>query len=289
MDHLEFYDDPDLDNPYAPPKSAAAPQEHLPEISGIPFNASDIFNWSYSIFKSNMGICIGIVIGALLLNLGINFGLGLVLGAVGAAVEDKWVTLALNAATQLVGIIIQTWLTIGMTRGLLKIARSQPVSFDVVFSGGRYMVPVIVAGIVFALILALLLVPVGLVVGIVLWAQQDVVVSFGVGALAFAVGIVVMLYLFARLGQFFYLIIDRNTGALESIRMSWQLTEQRAGTIIVLYFLQAAIQIAGFLAVCVGLIFAIPLNSMISVVTYLALTGKVKAPESPITIWEEEL
>ncbi len=46
-----------------------------------------------------------------------------------------------------------------------------------------------------------------------------------------------MLYLVARLIQFFYLVIDRDAGVFESIRLSWHLTTNRAATIMVIYLL----------------------------------------------------
>ncbi len=167
--------------------------------------------------------------------------------------------------------------------------RRQPASFDIVFSGGPYLLSVILAAIIFGLIIVVTCMPVALIAGIVFWVQGDATVGVAVAVLAGCLALVALLYLYARLFPFFYLIIDRNAGALDSIRLSWQITEKRAGTIIVLYFLQLAIYIAGILALCVGLIFAIPLMTMIQVVTYLALTGKAKAPVRTLTTWEEEL
>jgi len=289
MEYIEPIDDPDLDNPYAPPKAAPAQEQAMPEVSGIPFTASDIFNWSWTIFKENMGITIGLVIGMNALNVGISFGLGLILGAVAAAIRDPAVSASLNVFIQFVGMVVGMWLAIGMTRGLLRVARGQPVSFDVVFSGGPYLVPVILAGIVVGLMVIAVIFPLAGIVGIIFWMQRDSNLGLAAALVAVPIGLVIVIYLYARLFPFFYLIIDRNAGAIDSIRMSWQLTEKRAGTIILLYFIQMAIYIAGFLALCVGLIFAIPLMTMIVVVTYLALTGKAKAPARTLTTWEEEL
>jgi uncharacterized membrane protein len=102
---------------------------------------------------------------------------------------------------------------------------------------------------------------------------------------------VMLLYLCARIFQFYYLVIDRNAGVLDSIRLSWELTRGRAGTIILVYLLQIALGIAGFLALCVGAIFTLPLSSLLLVVTYLALAGIAKpAPKLPSEEnWEADL
>jgi hypothetical protein len=295
MEHRQPFDDPDLDNPYAPPKSTAPREQTLSDFSGLNFTASDIFNWSWAIYKDNMGICMALVLGSFLLNLGINFGTGLILGAVGAAIGDPRIVLTFNFLAQFVGMIIQAWLGIGMTLGLLKVARRQPVSFDILFTGGRYLLTVILGGILIgAIFFAALIVPIIAIVAVFASMRgEPSPAALGVVLVAGLLCAVLILYLSARLTQFFYLIIDRNAGVMDSIRLSWQLTQKRAGTIILIYFLQAAINLAGILAVCVGLIFAIPLSTLLLVVTYLALTGKVKAaertPYSNLGTWDEEL
>jgi hypothetical protein len=291
MEHIEPYDDPDLDNPYAPPKAAPAPVQATAGFSELPFTASDIFGWSWAIYKDNLGMVIGLVIGAGVLTFGINMGMGVVLGVLGTAVQSPEVVTAMNFVFQIAATILQYWLTIGMTLGLLKVARRQPVAFDVVFSGGRYLLRVILAGILVGLIFAAVFLPLVLMVGIGFWAQgTDSPAGWIVLGCAVLIGLPLTLYLSARLLQFFYFIIDRDAGVTESINLSWQATRNRSGTIILLYFIAFGVNLAGVLACFVGLIFAVPLSSLIAVVTYLALTGKVAKPAAArLTSWEEEL
>jgi uncharacterized membrane protein len=102
---------------------------------------------------------------------------------------------------------------------------------------------------------------------------------------------VLFLYMIARLSQFYYLVIDRNAGPIESIQLSWQLTRHRAGTIVVIYLLGIVLNLAGFLALCVGLIFTLPLNSLLQAARYLALIGTAKpVQEAPFEQnWEQDL
>jgi uncharacterized membrane protein len=98
------------------------------------------------------------------------------------------------------------------------------------------------------------------------------------------------LYLSARLLLFYFLVIDRNAGVVESIGLAWQMTRGRVGTIILVYLMQLTLILAGLVSLCVGLIFTLPLRSLLMVVTYLAIVGPPTAPERmPLFRWEEDL
>jgi uncharacterized membrane protein len=97
-------------------------------------------------------------------------------------------------------------------------------------------------------------------------------------------------YLIARMWQFYFLIIDRDAGVFESIQLSWRITRGRAGTIFLVYIMQLALTVFGFLALCVGLIFTVPLSYMLLTVTYLAMLGPTKPPDRmPFTNWDDDL
>ena len=66
-------DDPDLDNPYAPPQSTYVPAAALAPISGgIPFTVGDVFSWSWALFKERMGPCMYVFWGVS----GVNWAIG---------------------------------------------------------------------------------------------------------------------------------------------------------------------------------------------------------------------
>ncbi len=89
---------------------------------------------------------------------------------------------------------------------------------------------------------------------------------------AVGLGSVLVLVVLARLGQFGYLILDRNAGVLESLRDSWRLTRGRVTTVLLMYLAHVAINLAGGLAFCVGLFFTVPLTSLLLATTYDALS-----------------
>jgi uncharacterized membrane protein len=113
--------------------------------------------------------------------------------------------------------------------------------------------------------------------GVVIAAGRDSPVgpvAIGVGAFA---GAVVSVVLALRMSQFYYLIIDRDAGILESLQASAEITRGKAAMLFVIYLLNGAINIAGMLACGVGLIFTLPFGVLLLIVTYLALTGQPTA------------
>ena len=193
---------------------------------------------------------------------------------------------------QISSILIQVWLGIGQARAYLKIARAEPVAFDEIFKGGQYVLTTILASIIFIIILGG---PIGIaaVVGAIglaamgEWSAGGIVVFLVASTLA----AVFVIYVSSRLLMYYYIIIDRNAGVIDSLQQSWTLCRGRVGTIILVLFVQFAIILAGFLALCVGLVWAAPLASMLYPVTYLAMTGTrtSQQPGKPEFVWEDDL
>jgi uncharacterized membrane protein len=274
MDPLRPPDDPDLDNPYAPPRATFVPESTLPlQFAGIPFSVGDIFNWTWTVYKERTWPCLFIFWGAFGMEWAISFAVQMLLPVLMLAIKDPTFFMIINVLIFFVSWVTQVWLSIGMTRGFLKIGRGEPVTFDVLFSGGRYLVNTILGAIIVGLIIGgLALIP-AFVLGALFVAVRN---QASAGTLVFVFGCasfaVLLIYMIARLLQFFYLVVDRNAGPMDSIQLSWQLTRHRAGTIVVILLLGFVLTLAGVLALCVGLIFTLPLNSLLQVVTYLALS-----------------
>ncbi|MFO0722572.1 MAG: hypothetical protein U1E65_02235 [Myxococcota bacterium] len=51
-----------------------------------------------------------------------------------------------------------------------------------------------------------------------------------------------------------FLIVDRNMGAIEALKTSWQLTGKQLGMTIVWYLITLVLMLAGLLALCIGII-----------------------------------
>jgi uncharacterized membrane protein len=97
-----------------------------------------------------------------------------------------------------------------------------------------------------------------------------------------------IVYVTSRLTLFYYVIVDQNTGVFDAFRETWKLSGGAVGTIVLVLFVQLAILLAGFLAFCVGLVFAYPLAMMLMPVTYLALIGTKPGQPPPPDYYSEE-
>jgi hypothetical protein len=299
---MDPYQPPDeliFDNPYAPPRASFVPEVAATRGStAIPCSIDSIVVAAWAIFHDRLGPCLWVTWGVFGINMGLSFLLAGVMSAVQAAAPgDQAALMGANIFVNTVSLLVQTWLGIGMSRGMLRIARGQPVSFEVLFSGGRYLLTTILAWlVVILLLLGAFLVPVALAgVFTTMLRDQPATVLLVFVVCSFAL-LGLLLYLSARLMQFYFLVIDRDAGVVDSIQRSWRYTRGHAGTIILVYLTEVAVFVAGLLACCVGWIFAIPFNNLLSVVVYLSLFGVEKrgavaparAERPTFTTWEDE-
>ena len=210
---------------------------------------SDVFSRAWTIYKNQMGICIAaiLIVGA------INFGLGMIDNAISSAVEvggrDPSAAAAVSIFCSLVTNLIAVWIGIGETLFFLKVARGHPVNFGELFQGGPWFLTTLFAG-----ILAGLAVFLGLMLCIV-------------------PGIIFAL----MFSQFWYVIVDRNAGIIESLGLSKRLTDGNKVTLLGIYLLVFLINLGGLLACCIGLLFTASFTTLLGAVIYLALTGQPTA------------
>jgi hypothetical protein len=292
MDPYRSRDDSDLDNPYAAPQSAFAPEPGPSLISTARFGINDVFNWSWSIFRERMSSCMMIIWGAAGINIALSMGLNLLQVVLTATVNDRLFAMVIYCGAAICSFVLQIWIVwIGASLAVLKIARGEPVAFQDIFTGGRYVLTMILSSIIFSLVLAG---PIALAVGLITATMVAMGPQSAGGIIAFVLGsslaAVMVVYVSSRLAMYYYLVIDRDAGVIGSLRQSWLLCKNRVGMIVMVVCLQMAIALAGILALCVGLIWAVPLASLVMPVTYLAMTGRKEAPgDKPEVIWEEDL
>jgi hypothetical protein len=280
-----------FENPYAPPDSTFVKDPPRFRSGRIAFDIGDLFHWTWSLYQERFRTCMSIIWGVCGLNVLISFALNAMLEASATAIRDPIFFAIAQIGITFGGYVVQFWLNVGTNIALLKIARGEEVAFEDVFTGGRYVLTTILASLASTVCVAgpMLLAFVGVMI-LVPTIQQDRSVLSVLLAI-FVVGVlgVIAVYLSVRLSQFSYVVIDRNAGVFDSLRISWYLTKNQVPTMILVYLLGFTIIVAGFLAVCVGLIFAIPLASLLLAVTYVALAGQPSAPDSPERDgWDED-
>lgn len=276
IDPRSFPDDEQ--NPYAPPRTEVTPELPLDAITPMSFSLGDVLTRSWQIYRDRMGNCIGVVVGCW----GMNVLAQLVLQATQAAAPLARNPQAVAAIIGLIGtlalVLFQAWINIGQTIVMLEIARGKEAPFGDVFRGSPYLLRVVVAGFLLGMgtlgVFGLGAAPGGLV-----WSAlgRDAIPGPIALALGLFVASVVWVVLALRLSQFYYLIIDRNVGILDSFRLSIEITRGKAGLIFMIGLLTIPINIAGLLACFVGLFFTMPFTVLLFTVTYLALTGQPTA------------
>ena len=133
-------------------------------------------------------------------------------------------------------------------------------------------------------------VAVGVIIGgILLLENQSGVAAFLLFLVVSGLAGLVFIFLTARLSMYYYLVIDRDAGVFDSLQESWRLCRNQVGTITLVYFVELAVFLAGFLAFCVGLIFAIPLITILETVIIWPSPAMRRRGRSPDVSGEEEM
>jgi hypothetical protein len=264
----------DQANPYAPPKSTFV-DERFRLAAGRPqFTVEDVAGWSWSIYKARLAHCLGAFWGVVTINWLCQMSIVLLDGGI-ASLRDPTLSLLSQFVSFFLSFVVAVWLTIGQNLAFLKIARGQVVAVENIFRGGRFVLTTILAWIAFLVVLAVPTLVVYLLAGafLVTIVQGPSLAGLLVILAGCLASTMVIVYLVARLGLFYFVVIDQNAGVFSSLAITWRLCRRHVATIILVYFLGLAINIAGFLMLCIGLIFTMPLSSLMLAVTYQALTG----------------
>jgi len=154
---------------------------------------------------------------------------------------------AVGAFSQIISNILQFYLGIGAAQINLKLARRQPAEYGDLFGGIGLFLPLL-GGLIIAYF--------GLVLGL----------------LCLIVPAILMLLAF---WPFYYLIIDRKAGVIESFSVASRITNGNWGSSFLLWLMSIGIILLGCAAMCVGILFAAPLVGMMFAVAYLMMSGQL--------------
>jgi hypothetical protein len=265
----------DQENPYAAPRADVGPEKFAYGAYPIPPEIGPILTRTWEIYKDQVPMCVGVWLACVALNFGVQMGIQLLEQAAGQAVGQSLVLVLTILALTLGVIVFQVWINIGLGLFMIGLGRGDVTPFETIFNGGRYLLPVILASILFFLIvlgvIGACLIPGGLALA-ALGTNSNV--GWGVLIVFGIVAVVAYVLVAIRLSQFYYLILDRNLGVLDSLRVSIQITKGNELTIFVIYLLTVPITFLGLLICLVGVIFAVPFTTLMVVVMYLALAGR---------------
>ncbi|HUG69210.1 MAG TPA: hypothetical protein VMM76_15775 [Pirellulaceae bacterium] len=238
-------------NPYSSPAASYESTRAKPFLSSdlepTSVDAGSVISYAWEVWKSNLGILVGITV----VVIAVNFGFGAVQGVINAIFEQQGnaeVGAIFSFVISIFSNLVQIYLGIGQAQIVLKLLRGQNAEFGELFGGGPLFLPVF--GAAFLAGLALI-----------------------VGMIACIVpGILLMLFFW----PFYWLVVDRKAAAIESFGMALPFGQANVGTTFVLWLASVGIMLAGFLALCVGVVFAAPLVSLLWGTAYLMMSGQLR-------------
>jgi GYF domain 2 len=136
--------------------------------------------------------------------------------------------------------ILSVFLSLGVTRIGLNLVSGKEFNLGMLFAGGKKLLPALGATVLFTLMMAA----------------------------GFMLLIVPGVYLALRYGFFLTAMVDRDLGVVDSFKYSSSLTTNNRMNLFLLGLLGLLVMLAGFLALCVGLFFAIPVMWLSWIVAY---------------------
>lgn len=245
-----------------------------PEIEpgSLPLQIADCISRGFDLTKRYFGI----VLAVWAIYFGISLALGFVFstinalvggmssagsGSYGSAPPQTIGAIGIQLVMQLISQLISIYFTMGLARFGLNLISGKPAGIELIFGQGSKLVRGCFASLLVGLIVAFFPVVLGLV-GMALQQGAPAVVA-GV-----ALGFIPSIYLGLRYGQFLNAMVDRDLGIMESLQYSATITQNNKWALLGLSVLLILIQIAGALALCVGLIFTTPLVWLINLVAY---------------------
>jgi hypothetical protein len=242
-------------NPYAAPQASAyAPAYPSLPIQPTVVSVEPILNYAWEIWKQNLGLLVGTTVTIFVVNWVLSFVVQMVQFAIAQNNNAQEVAIGIGIVGALLSNAVQFYLTIGQTQIALKLGRRQPAEYTDLFNGGAVFFPVLGAslllGCAIGVGLLLLIVP-GVLLALMWWPT-------------------------------YYLVIEQKTGVIEAFTVASSITRGNWGTAILLWLLSIAIMVAGALALCIGVIFAAPLVTVLFATAYLMMAGQLAAyPQQP--------
>lgn len=251
-------------NPYAMPEESPEPRSKRERLSTAhDFRISEVLSRSWQILRSRLWA----VVGAMLMS---SF-LGGLLGGIGSSMQPEGEGAKPNGPGVLlilIGVLVNLYMHCGFLNFLVNLASGRRALVSDVFRVGNVFPKAILAVILYSLVFF------GMgIAGLVLVG----VVAQGAPALAVVMVPLLTITVFTygiRLSQFFYLLVDRDVSAAESLKLSWKIMEGRIVQFMTLIMALWLVNLCGLLAMGVGLFITVPLTYVSTAVYYLGVTGQ---------------
>jgi len=286
-------DDPNLDNPFRTPRDAAEAPPPPTAERGAPRDWEPIqaVTFAWEALRAHP-----ITIVALVLAIAVQMVIPIISGGVQFAVvsqggrDAQLMSSVISVFFSLLNVPIQIWMTLGIARFCLAVARGSRPEWSSVLDGTNFLA---------ALLTALLFMVVGIPAfgfaavflvgpGIAVLAANDGGV---LGVLLLAPGALVLVllavYVALRLMWWIFVIVDGESSPVQAVKTSFALSKGQVLSLLVYFLLTMAVGIAAlFLGMCpglfVGLLVTVPAAQAIAQIAlahgYLARRGEVAVP-----------
>ena len=210
----------------------------------------DIINYSWQVWKDNLGLLFAVTLVVSVISGALRAVQEVVVGILSSQGQME-VALAAMLGIIFLSNLVTTFLGIGQVQIVLKLLRRQQASFGDLFGGGPLFLRTFGATLLFGL------------------------AAFVGFLLLFVPGILLVLFFW----PFYYLVVDGKAKAIESFSMALSIAKPNVGSSLLLALVSMGIMLVGFMAFCVGILFAAPLVSTMCGAAYLMMSGQI--PRNP--------
>ncbi len=225
----------------------------------------------------------------------ISQGWNLITQNLGLYVAIALVGFILTGCIPIVSLFLAGPILCGIYYVLIKQLKAEPIEFGMMFKGFDTFVPAMVVGIIMAIPeiigqgirISVDLANIGLNSGSYYQSDETkIALASGIMIFAIIVGLVLLIGGIAlRLSLFFALplIAEHQLGAIDAMKLSATAAWKNVGGIILLFILEFFVALAGLLALCVGLLVAIPVIYAANVYAYRQVFPDISsgAPDIP--------
>ena len=194
--------------------------------------------------------------------------------------------------------------SMGFIKILLQISKGEEAEFsafkDVIPLFGNYLgasilraLPVLGSMLIGFVILITMMLPSLDIEAIQAGDLSSLSTSLGGGNHAFTFFLVVLIaiipafYFSIRWMFYSYLIVDRNSGAIESLKQSWKMTEGNFWHLVLFILVYIGMIVLGIIALILGFFVVLPLMMMVQTLIYKKIVSTLNVEEEIVTSVEE--
>lgn len=214
------------------------------------------YGWA-TITKDYVNLALPIAVGFFVANLPgqlIAFVWGIMSAAMAQSLDPS-VLAALNGLVQgvsgLLNFVLGAYMAGGIVSFVLNVARGKPVEFGDVFSGGKYLGRMLVAGFCGGIAAG---------IGFLLCIVPGVIVALGIS-------------------QYQYVVVDQGQPGIDSLKQSWEMTKGQKMNIFLFGLIAFGVIIAGVIACGIGVLLgSMPVLMHGGAYVYLTLKGERPVP-----------